>query len=228
MVAHIYKAPHATSLQTLRFLLLPQKWRKTSSAKGMLTCHREEPWHLECNLDLKLLLLVSPGILTGRLLRVLITKARKRKKDHILWIRRQLNYPHATLFFDYFWNIQSEMKVFWASILQTSPRKPGSFYRIMPGLVNSPSEFCLGLALTASLSGSWGGWLLGSMLSRSCKVFFQSLMCYSCILLRRSSYYSHVSISAEASFPVVPKWILMNLPLEGKKMMLASKLEAHR
>ena len=46
------------------------------------------------------------------------------------------------------------------------------------------------------------------------------------ILFRRLCY-SHVSISAEASFPVVPKWILMNLPLQVKKMMLYIKLEAH-
>ena len=46
------------------------------------------------------------------------------------------------------------------------------------------------------------------------------------ILFRRSCY-SQVSISAEASFPVVPKWILMNLPLQVKKMMLYIKLEAH-
>ena len=34
-------------------------------------------------------------------------------------------------------------------------------------------------------------------------------------------------IRSEASFPVVPKWILKNLPLQVKKMTLHTKLEVH-
>lgn len=59
-------------------------------------------------------------------------------------------------------------------------------------------------------------------------MFLQTIICHSWILFRRSCY-SHVSISADASFPVVPKWILMNLPLQVKKMMLLyTKPEAHK
>lgn len=121
------------------------------------------------------------------------------------------------------------------------------FESVMSQDISNESKKCLAVP-TESLAHAWVGkstlwalpkagtdckpaWqqrcFLGSMLSRRCRVFLQTLVCYFWILVRRSSY-SHVSISAEASFPVVPKWILMNLPLEGKKMMLASKPEAPR
>ena len=68
-----------------------------------------------------------------------------------------------------------------------------------------------------------GGEVLHRLLGPAGAVRCSSSLSLSFWILFRRSCYSHVSISAEASFPVVPKWILMNLPLQVKKMMLHTK-----